>query len=104
MTKETIFDDVAGQPAVYHDDLRCFILQLSYDPLAKRGAVTMLTGNCTDMSGATRLFQSIDPAVETIVTLYPGGTIDTVYEKRCGKWQAICSASPGFIRANSHEN
>lgn len=67
------------------------VQRLEYDYESQRGILYMPTHCCTDMGGAVRLFQHIDPKVRVIYT-FAGQAEDTVYFKeRSGLWSAITS-------------
>lgn len=72
----------------FHSKMQCYVLSVSYDFNRRRGQVVMDDDACTDMSGCTEVFESIDPEVDHIETGYLAGRLDTVYRKRNGEWAA----------------
>ncbi|MBU2754962.1 hypothetical protein HFU87_09880 [Acidithiobacillus sp. CV18-3] len=98
MRAQILEDD--DQFGVWRPDLECCLVSLEYHAAAHTGILRLPHLNCTDMSGAIKLFAAIDPDVETIFTFQCGEQAedcdipDTAYSRRgSGKWFAIPCAT-----------
>lgn len=76
---------------VFHEGAQCYVVALRYDFVERRGRLIMGDDSCTDMSGAIRMFEAIDPGVQSIAT-FAGATPDTSYVRVNGKWEALLPA------------
>ncbi|CAN7202586.1 hypothetical protein LJR030_000524 [Rhizobium sp. LjRoot30] len=76
---------------MYFDErTQCYLHRVHYDFDEQRGILIMGRSSCTDMSGAIRLFEAIDPGVRLIET-FAENVPDTIYRKhteRFGGWRA----------------
>jgi hypothetical protein len=82
---------------IYRADVVCYVKELHYDFVNRRGVLMMGEDSCTDMMGCIRLFQSIDQHVEGIVTVQTppeGDRRDTSYRLVDGEWVAFDPAKP----------
>ncbi|SMQ65946.1 hypothetical protein SAMN06295905_1356 [Devosia lucknowensis] len=61
--------------------LQCYLRRIAYDFAERRGIIVMGEGSCTDMAGATALFEAIDTLVLAVDT-YVGEVPDTAYRRR----------------------
>ena len=60
----------------------CKILAIHYDALTRTGRFTLYPGHCTDMNGAIKLFQRLDPDVQCVIDG------DTYFIKEGSQWAA----------------
>jgi hypothetical protein len=74
--------------AVWHAGMQCFVVSRSYDRQAHRGRLMMENGNCCDMSGCIKVFETIDANCQLIET-FAGSQRDTIYVHRSGQWHSI---------------
>lgn len=63
-----------------HPKLKAEVNKMSYDFTRRVGFIHMAPYSCTDMTGATAIFEAIDPRVLMIVT-FAGEKLDTTYVK-----------------------
>jgi hypothetical protein len=87
--------------AHWHRQLLCHVRSLSYDWTTRTGELRFPLGNCCDMDGAVRLFQSIDPEVRVIRT-YAGARPETWYERIGGSWTAYLEDQGGITYSGPH--
>lgn len=86
---ERIVDPYNSKEAEWSEQLKCFVHEITYRQAEKVGAVIMLSGNCADMSGTIRFFETIDPDIRAIATCYPSGEYGTSYWKEGKTWRAM---------------
>ncbi|MBY3564113.1 hypothetical protein [Rhizobium laguerreae] len=77
---------------VYHSELQCSVLGISYDFSTRQGVLSMAETNACDMRGCIALFTRIDPAVKTIQT-FAGEIEDTSYRLVGKEWKANLPAN-----------
>jgi hypothetical protein len=80
-------ENVTKSKSVYHPELQCSVFGLSYDFVAKQGALQMAEGNACDMDGCIAVFRRIDPSVKAIQTV-AGDASDTSYRLVGKEWKA----------------
>jgi len=69
-----------------HRQMKCHVTSLQYDFAARTGTVNAI--GPTDMSGAIRIFEAIDPGVVEIKT-YLDGRPDVLYWHGHDDWHAV---------------
>lgn len=72
---------------IYHPEFQCSVFGLSYDFVAKQGALHMAEGNACDMDGCIAVFHRIDPSVKAIQTM-AGEARDTSFRLVGKEWKA----------------
>ncbi|GAC1040804.1 hypothetical protein [Rhizobium sp. No.120] len=72
---------------VYHPELQCSVLGISYDFTTRQGILNMAETNACDMPGCIAFFQRIDPKVQAIRTI-AGDVDDTSYRLVGKEWKA----------------
>ena len=73
---------------IYNEKLQCEVINIEYFYADKIGRAYFPKDNCCDMQGIIDIFTNIDPNVRLIET-FANDRSDTVYEKSCGKWNAM---------------
>ena len=74
----------------FNELTQCYVKRVVYDFDTRRGILMMEEDSCTDMNGAIKLFQAIDPNVKAIDT-FAGTRPDTSYRRHSAKfggWKA----------------
>jgi hypothetical protein len=69
------------------DELMADVRQVSYNTEKRMGVVVIGAWGCTDMPGAVRFFERIDPLVEKIATFNDHGP-DTMYLRTPSGWKS----------------
>ena len=70
--------------------LMAFVHRIEYNRDLRRGTIFMPRGSCTDMRGAIRLFEHIDPEVLEIVGV-AGDVPETWYRRQGRDWVAFAT-------------
>lgn len=78
---------------VYHSELQCSVLGISYDFSTRQGVLSMAETNACDMTGCIAFFKRIDPKVESIRTV-AGDNEDTSYRLIGKEWRARPPSRP----------
>jgi hypothetical protein len=74
--------------AIFSEMVKTPVNNIAYDFRARRGAVHMPAGCCTDMQGCIEMFTGFAPDIVEINT-FSGGKADTSYKRRAdGEWVA----------------
>lgn len=82
---------------IWHSRLKCHVSKINYNCEQRGGMLFVATGECCDMTACIKLFETVDPDVETIRVF--AGIIAPVnlYRKERGTWKAydmgVASAS-----------
>lgn len=69
-------------------DLRCDVVQLSYDFDKRVGRLDIAANQACDLGGCSRLFEAIDPHVE-YVEVFSGGKSDGIYRRGPHGWDSV---------------